>query len=76
MPADGVDILEGVASRCTCEEIGPDLKIDANLVRVRLHRMRMAYRARLEKLGLRSNVTPLHVLVATPGALDLLRTVA
>ena len=28
MPADGIDILEGVACRCTCEEIGLDLRID------------------------------------------------
>jgi hypothetical protein len=76
MPADGVDILEGVASSCTAEEIGLNLEIDANLVRVRLHRMRMAYRARLEQLGLVSNVTPLDVLVSTPGAIAMLRTVA
>ena len=76
MPANGVDILEGVASRCTCEEIGLDLRIDANLVRARLHRVRMARRARLERLGLLSNVTPLHLLVSTPGAIDTLGTVA
>ena len=76
MPPDGVDILEGVASRCTHEEIALGLGTNANLVKWRMHRMRKVHRLRMEKLGLLSNVTPLHVLVATPGAVDMLRTVA
>ncbi len=73
MPRDGVDIREGVACRCTHEEIALDLDIDANLVKWRLHQMRKVYRQRLVTLGLASNVTPLHVLVGEPGAIDRLR---
>jgi hypothetical protein len=73
MPPDGVDILEGVACRCTHEEIALGLDIDASLVRWRLHRMRKLYRQRRVKLVLASNVTPLHVLVGEPGAMDRLR---
>jgi len=73
MPPDGVDILEGVASGCPHEEIALDLDIDANLVKWRLHQMRKVYRQRLTKLGLVSNVTPLHVLLREPGAIDRLR---
>jgi hypothetical protein len=34
--------------------------------------MRKVYRQRVVKLGLASNVTPLHVLVGEPGAIDWL----
>jgi hypothetical protein len=59
--------------RRTHEEIALDLDIDANLVKWRLHQMRKVYRQRLVKLGLASNVTPLHLLVCEPGAIDRLR---
>jgi len=74
MPPGGVDILEGVASRCTHEEIALDLDIEEHLVKSRLFQMRKVYRRRLEQLGLVSNVTPLHVLVSAPGAIEVLRT--
>jgi hypothetical protein len=44
MPPDGVDILEGVACRCTHAEIALDLGIEPNLVKWRLHQMRKVYR--------------------------------
>ena len=50
MPPGGVDILEGVACRCTHAEIALDLGIEPNLVKWRLHRMRKVYRRRLVTL--------------------------
>jgi len=50
MPPDGVDILEGVACRCTHGEIALDLGIEPNLVKWRLHQMRKVYRRRLVTL--------------------------
>jgi len=50
MPADGVDILEGVACRCTHGQIALDLGIEPNLVKWRLHQMRKVYRRRLVTL--------------------------
>jgi RNA polymerase sigma factor (sigma-70 family) len=50
MPPDGVDILEGVACRCTHAEIALDLGIEPNLVKSRLHQMRKVYRRRLVTL--------------------------
>jgi len=76
MPPGGVDILEGVACKCTHEEIAQDLGIEPSLVKWRMHQMRKVYRRRMEKLGLLPNVTPLFVLVSTPGVVDVLRTVA
>jgi hypothetical protein len=52
------------------------VRIEANLVKWRLHQMRKTYRQRMEKLGLLPNVTVLTVLVSAPGAIDMLRTVA
>ena len=74
MPADGVDILEGVACRCTHGQIALDLGIKPNLVKWRLHRMRKVYRRRLVKLHLISNVTALHVVVSAPRGIEVLRT--
>jgi DNA-directed RNA polymerase specialized sigma24 family protein len=76
MPEHGVDVLEGVACRCTHQEIALDLRIEPSVVKRRLHRMRTVYRRRMEKLGLLPNVTPLLVLVSTPSAVDVLRSVA
>jgi hypothetical protein len=58
MPPDGVDILEGVARRCTHEEFALDLDVDANLVKWRMHQMRKVYRQRSIKLGLAHLVSP------------------
>ena len=73
MPPDGVDILEGVACRCTHEEIALDLDIGANLVKWRLHQMRKAYRQRLVKLGLVRTSRPCTCSSANRGRSNRLR---
>jgi RNA polymerase sigma factor (sigma-70 family) len=76
MPEHGVDILEGVASRCTREEIAEGLGITARTVEGRLGVMRRVYRARMATLGMLPGMQPLLVLVSAPGALAMLREVA
>jgi DNA-directed RNA polymerase specialized sigma24 family protein len=76
MPEDGVDILEGVASRCTYQEIADDLGITDRAVEWRLGVMRRAFRARMAKLGILPGMQPLHVLVSEPLAIPTLRRAA
>jgi FixJ family two-component response regulator len=52
MPEHGVDILEGVASSCTHEEIAEDLGITDRAVEWHLGVMRRTFRARMAKLGM------------------------
>ncbi len=73
MPEHGVDILEGVASRCTHEEIGADLGITAQAVKGRLGTMRNVFRARMARLGMWPGMQPLHLLASTPSAIARLR---
>jgi len=49
MPEGGLDILEGVASRCTYGEIDQDHGIGEELVRWRLREMRRIYRTRMAR---------------------------
>ena len=76
MPADGVDILEGVACRCTWAQIASPLEISEDLAETRYRRMKATYRRRMAKLGLLPDMAPLHLLVSEPGAIARLRGAA
>jgi DNA-directed RNA polymerase specialized sigma24 family protein len=76
MRRDGVDILEGVASRCTHQEIAEDLGITDQAVKGRLGTMRRVFRARMARLGLLPGMQPLHVIVSVPAAIARLREAA
>lgn len=76
MPEDGVDILEGVASRCAHQEIANDLGITDQAVKGRLGTMRSVFRARMARLGLLPGMQPLHVIVSVPAAIARLREAA
>jgi DNA-directed RNA polymerase specialized sigma24 family protein len=76
MPADGVDILEGVASRCSWAEVASPLGISEEVARARYRWMKAKYRRRLAKLGLLPDVTPLRLVVSMPGAIARLRGAA
>jgi RNA polymerase sigma factor (sigma-70 family) len=76
MPTDGVDILEGVASQCTYQEIADDLEISAWAVRGRLDTMRKVFRTRMAKLGILPGMQPLRVVVSAPAAIATLRRAA
>jgi RNA polymerase sigma factor (sigma-70 family) len=76
MPEDGVDILEGVASSCTHEEVGEDLGISDQAVKGRLSTMRSVFRARMAKLGMLPGMQPLRVIVSAPSAIATLRQAA
>jgi DNA-directed RNA polymerase specialized sigma24 family protein len=76
MPEDGVDILEGVASKCTYKEIAEELGITELAVRGRVGTMRQAFRARMASLGLLPWMQPLRVIVSEPSAIASLRQAA
>jgi DNA-directed RNA polymerase specialized sigma24 family protein len=76
MPENGVDILEGIASRCTHEEIALDLGIADRVVERRLGVMRRVFRARMAKLGILPGMLPLRVIVSAPSAIAKLRDAA
>ncbi len=76
MPADGVDILEGVASRCTWAEIAEPLKLEEEQARGRYRRMKDTYRRRMTKLGLLPDRMPLRLIVSEPRAISRLRGAA
>ncbi len=76
LPADGVDILEGVASRCTRAEIVEPLKLEEERARGRYRRMKDTYRRRMTKLGLLPDMTPLRLIVSEPRAISRLRGAA
>jgi hypothetical protein len=76
MPEHGVEILEGIASRCSMKEIGDELGITDRAVEGRLGTMRDLYRHRMARLGLLPWLQPLHVIVSTPGAIEMLRKAA
>jgi RNA polymerase sigma factor (sigma-70 family) len=76
MPEHGVDILEGIASRCTMQEVAEDLGITMWAVKGRLDTMRDAFRGRLAKLGILPGMPCLRVVASLPGAIESLRKVA
>jgi RNA polymerase sigma factor (sigma-70 family) len=76
MPEHGVDILEGVASRCTHQEIAGELGITDQAVKGRLATMRAVFRGRMVRLGIWPQMQPLHVLVSLPAAIARLREAA
>jgi len=76
MPKDGVDILEGVAFRCSYPKIARELRIDKELARWRMREMTRIFRARMAKLGMLPGTLPLRVIVSSPGAAELLRKAA
>ena len=76
MPKDGVDILEGVASRCSLKKIGEDLQISKAAVRGRMDTMRKFFRERMEELGLLPWTQPLRLIVSRPKAIETLRMAA
>jgi hypothetical protein len=76
MPADGVDILEGVASRCTWAEIAEPLELEEEQATGRYRRMKDTYRRRMTKLGLLPDMVPLRLIVSEPRAISRLRGAA
>lgn len=76
MPRDGVEILEGIASKCTLDEIGQDLGITLWAVRGRLDTMRSVFRKRMARLGLLPSMQSLTLIVSSPAAIETLRKVA
>ena len=76
MPRDGVDILEGVACRCTWAEVAEPLGISEDLAETRHRRMKDAYRRRMAKLGLLPDRIPLRLIVSGPWAISRLRGAA
>jgi FixJ family two-component response regulator len=76
MPGHGVDILEGVASRCTHREIAEDLGITERTVERRLGVTRRTFRSCMARLGILLGMQPLHVIVSEPRAIATLRRAA
>ena len=76
MPEHGVDILEGVASKCTYEELGEQLGITADAVERRMRTMRKAFRLRMARLGMLPSMQPLQLIVSAPAAIAVLRRAA
>jgi hypothetical protein len=76
MPRDGVDILEGIASRCTLKKIAADLEINMWAARGRVDTMRKVFRARMAELGMLPSMQSLRVIVSAPRAIEMLRMAA
>jgi RNA polymerase sigma factor (sigma-70 family) len=76
MPEAGVDILEGIASRCTMQEVAEELGITMWAVKGRLDTMRDSFRARMARLGLLPSMQCLRLIVSLPGAIETLRKAA
>jgi len=76
MPEHGVEILEGIASRCSMREIGEEIGITRRAVEGRLGTMRDLYRHRMARLGLLPWLQPLEAIVSTPAAIETLRKAA
>jgi DNA-directed RNA polymerase specialized sigma24 family protein len=76
MPDGGVEILEGIASGRSYEELAMGLGITDENARWRMRRMRTVFRARMAKLGMLPGVLPLQVVAALPGAVTTLRQAA
>ena len=76
MPPGGVDILEGVASRCTWAEVAEPLGISEDLAETRYRRMKDTYRRRMTKLGLLPDRITLRLVVSEPGVITRLRGAA
>jgi DNA-directed RNA polymerase specialized sigma24 family protein len=76
MPEHGVEILEGIASGCTHQEIAEELGITDRAVEGRLGTMIRAFRKRMAQLGLLPEMDNLRLIVSRPGAIDTLRRAA
>ncbi len=76
MPKDGVDILEGVASRCSLRKVAEDLGIGRWAVRGRMDTMRKVFRERMVELGMLPSMQPLRLIVSRPRAIEKLRMAA
>jgi hypothetical protein len=76
MPEHGVDILEGIASRCKLKTIAKELELTDRAVEGRIGTMRDLFRARMVRLGLVPGVEPLLEIVSLPGAFETLRPAA
>ena len=76
MPEHGIDILEGVASGCTQQEIAEDLAITERAVEGRMRTMRRAFRKEMARLGLLPSMQSLVVIVSMPRAIEALRRAA
>jgi len=76
MPEHGVDILEGVASRCSYKEIAADLGITDLAVKGRMRTMAAAFRRRMARLGLLPGMDGLRLVVSRAGAVETLRRAA
>jgi len=77
MPDHGVDILEGIASRCRLKTIAKELGLTDRAVEGRMGTMRDLFRARMVRLGLVPGVEPLLLeIVSLPGAIETLRQAA
>jgi DNA-directed RNA polymerase specialized sigma24 family protein len=76
MPKDGVDILEGVASGRSYDEIGQALAITKESAEARMRQMKKVWRRRLVKLGMWPGMDLLKVVSSAPGAVGTLREAA
>ena len=76
MPEHGVDILDGVATHTSYEELAVELGIPADLARWRMREMKRIFRARLAKRGMLPGMLPLRLIVSEPAAMERLRRVA
>jgi hypothetical protein len=76
MPPGGVDILEGVASRCTWAEVAEPLGISEDLAETRYRRMKDTYRRRMTKLGLLPDMLRLRLILSEPRTISRLRGAA
>jgi DNA-directed RNA polymerase specialized sigma24 family protein len=76
MPEHGIDILEGVAFKCSYRKIGEDIGLSPDVVEWRMREMRRIYRQRMAKLGILPGMKPLHVVLSNPSAISVLRRAA
>jgi DNA-directed RNA polymerase specialized sigma24 family protein len=76
MPEHGWEILERFAIGRSYKQIGRALRLTPDAVEGRMRMMRDRYRSQMAKLGLLPNMLPLHVIVRTPSAVEMLRRAA
>ena len=73
MPERGVEILEGLVSKCSMEEIGQELGLTLWAVRGRIDTMRKRFREQMARLGILPSMQPLMLVVSSPTAIAALR---
>jgi RNA polymerase sigma factor (sigma-70 family) len=76
MPEGGLEILNGVASRCSHEEIARDLGVTPSTVEGRMRMMRDRFLARIAQLGMLSQSLPLCAVMSTRSAKTMLSSAA